>query len=279
VRPNLVVSFMTSTNVLTILAAQGSGVRVVACEHTDPRHQKLNIFWSALRIATYPLADTVTFLTSNVLERWKLWLSGNARLMPNPVSMNATGEAVALNHSHNLIAAGRLIELKGFDMLIDAFAAIAGKHEDWGLTILGEGAMRTQLEQQVNEAGLTGQIQLPGRVKNAHSWFAQSDIYVLSSRYEGLPCALCEAMGCGTPAISFDCESGPRDIIRDGIDGLLVPSGDVPALTTALDKLMTDRPSRERLRSRAPEVQQRFGISQILELWDQLFASLGVAGL
>jgi glycosyltransferase involved in cell wall biosynthesis len=270
---------MTSTNVLTILAARGSGVRVIACEHTDPRHQKLNNFWSAMRITTYPLADAVTFLTSNVLERWKPWLSGRARLMPNPVSVNATGEAVALKHPRNLVAAGRLIELKGFDMLIDAFAAIAGRHEDWGLTILGEGTMRAQLEQQVSEAGLTGQIELPGRVNNAHSWFAQSDIYVLSSRYEGLPCALCEAMGCGTPAVSFDCESGPRDIIRDGIDGVLVPSGDVPALATALDNLMNDEPRRDRLRSRATEVQQRFGMSQILELWDQLFASLEVAGV
>jgi glycosyltransferase involved in cell wall biosynthesis len=211
-----------------------------------------------------------------VLKRWELWLNGRARLMPNPVWVKA-GEAVALKHPHNLIAAGRLIELKGFDILIAAFVAIACQHEDWGLTILGEGDLRAQLERQVSDANLTGRIQLPGRVDNAHSWFSQADIYVLSSRYEGLPCALCEAMACGIPAVSFDCESGPRDIIRDGVDGVLVPSGDVRALATALDSLMKDEQRRGRLRSRAAEVQQRFGMSQILERWEQLFASVGVA--
>jgi len=277
VRPDLVVSFMTHTNVLAILAARGCGVRVVACEHTDPRHQKLNFFWSTLRVAVYPFADAVTFLTSNVLKRWNSWLKGKAQLMPNPVSVNAARETVALKHPHNLIAAGRLIELKGFDMLIDAFAAIAGKHKDWGLTILGEGTKRVQLEKQVREAGLAAQVQLPGSVRNAHSWFAQADIYVLTSRYEGLPCALCEAMGCGTPAVSFDCESGPRDIVRDGVDGVLVPPGDVPALAAALDELMNDEERRERLGSRAAEIQQRFGMPLTLERWERLFASLKVA--
>jgi glycosyltransferase involved in cell wall biosynthesis len=84
-------------------------------------------------------------------------------------------------------------------------------------------------------------------------------------------------MGCGTPAVSFDCESGPRDIIRDGVDGVLVPGGDVPALAAALDDLMKDEQRRERLGSRAAEVQQRFGMPQILERWERLFASLRAA--
>ncbi len=279
VRPDLVISFMTTTNVLAILAARACGVRVIACEHTDPRHQVINASWSALRSAIYPFADAVTFLTSNVLERWKGRLNGKARLMPNPVSIGTLDGVVALEHPHNLIAAGRLIDLKGFDMLIDAFAAIADRHKDWGLTILGEGTLRSQLEQQVTKAGLTSRVHLPGRVNNAHAWFAQADLYVLSSRYEGLPCALCEAMSSGVPAISFDCESGPRDIIRDGVDGVLVPPADVPALASALDGLMSDKAKREQLGSRAAEVRDRFGLSQILTRWENLFASMGVASL
>lgn len=279
VNPNLVVSFMTQTNVLSILAARDCRVPVVVCEHTDPRHQRMNLPWSALRIATYPFADAVTFLTSNVLRRWELWLAGKAQLMPNPVSVDASAQPVTPKHSRNLIAAGRLIELKGFDMLIEAFGAVAARHEDWGLTILGEGHMRSQLERQIEEAGLIGRVQLPGRVSNPHAWFAQSDLFVLSSRYEGLPCALCEAMACGTPAISFDCESGPADVIRDGIDGVLVPPGNVGALADALDHLMTDTQARERLGSRAVEVRQRFGMQQVLERWDRLFGALGVEAL
>lgn len=276
VNPDLVVSFMTHTNVIAILAARDCGVRVVVCEHTDPRHQKMNLSWSALRIAAYPLADAVTFLTSNVMQRWELWLAGKAQLMPNPVSVDAASRPAKLNYARNLIAAGRLIDLKGFDMLIEAFGTIAARHEDWGLTILGEGNMRSQLERQIQEVGLAGRVQLPGRVSNPHAWFAQADLFVLSSRYEGLPCALCEAMANGTPAVSFNCESGPADVIRDGVDGVLVPPGNVRALADALDHLMTDKQTRERLRSRAVEVQQRFGLQQVLEQWDRLFSSLGV---
>jgi glycosyltransferase involved in cell wall biosynthesis len=83
-------------------------------------------------------------------------------------------------------------------------------------------------------------------------------------------------MACGTPAISFDCESGPADVIRDGVDGVLVPPGNVGALASALDELMTNQEARERMGLRAVEVQQRFGTPQILDLWDRLFSSLGV---
>ena len=276
VNPDLVVSFMTPTNVLAILAARGCEVPVIVCEHTDPRHQNLNLAWSALRLVTYPFADAVTFLTSNVLRRWESWLAGKARLMPNPVSIDAACPPAILSHPRNLIAAGRLIHLKGFDMLIEAFGIIAARHPDWGLTIIGEGGMRSQLERQIQETGLARQVQLPGRMTNPHAWFAQADVFVLSSRYEGLPCSLCEAMACGTPAISFDCESGPADVIRDGVDGVLVPPGNVGALASALDELMTNQEARERMGLRAVEVQQRFGTPQILDLWDRLFSSLGV---
>lgn len=275
VHPDLVISFMTRTNVIAILAARNSGVRVVACEHTDPRHQELNPVWSALRIATYPLADAVTFLTSNVARRWELWLGGRAHLMPNPIAVGPTGGADGLTYPRNLIAAGRLIPLKGFDLLVEAFQRIAGRHADWGLTILGEGSMRSQLERQIEKAGLTGQVHLPGLVPDPHAWFAAADLFVLSSLHEGLPCALCEAMACGLPAVSFDCESGPADVIRDGVNGVLVPAGNANSLADALDCLMTDTPARERMGLRAVEVQERFGIETSLARWDRLFRLIG----
>lgn len=275
VRPDLVVSFMTRTNVIAILAARNSGVRVVACEHTDPRHQELNPVWSALRIATYPLADVVTFLTANIAQRWELWLAGKTWLMPNPIAMDSTISAVRFGYPRNLIAAGRLIPLKGFDLLVEAFQRIAGRHVDWGLTILGEGFMRSQLELQIERAGLTGRVQMPGLVRNPPDWFAGADLFVLSSRYEGLPCALCEAMACGIPAVSFDCDSGPADVIRNGVDGVLVPAGDTNSLSDALDRLITDTPARERMGLRAIEVQERFGMEKILARWDRLFRLIG----
>lgn len=275
VQPDVLVSFMTRTNVLAILAARSNGVRVIACEHTDPSHQELNLVWSALRIATYPMANAVTFLTANVSRRWELWLGSKAQLMPNPIAAVPTTGAASFAYPHNLIALGRLIPLKGFDLLIDAFRRIAGQHANWSLTIFGEGFMRPQLEHQIQNAGLTGRVRLPGLVSDPHAWFSAADLFVLSSRHEGLPCALCEAMACGLPAVSFDCESGPSDVIRNGVDGVLVPVGDTDSLSNALDRLMTDTPTRERMGGRAVEVRERFGIEKILARWDQLFRLIG----
>jgi len=229
--------------------------------------------WSALRVLTYPRADAVTLLTDNVYQRWK-WLK-NATVMPNPVVVgNAASDAPPTwpKGRRRMLAVGRLAAQKGFDRLLLAFALVSGLHPEWSLTILGEGPDRPQLEQQVRELNIEEWVSMPGNVKNPFEWMEQADCFVMSSRYEGFPCVLGEAMACGLPAISFDCDSGPRDIIRHGVDGLLVPQGDVAALASAMRRLMSDENERARLATRAPEVVNRYGLENILHRWDELFA-------
>jgi glycosyltransferase involved in cell wall biosynthesis len=168
------------------------------------------------------------------------------------------------------VGVGRLGVEKGFDLLIRAFAGIAGEHPRWRLTILGEGEERGALVAEIERSGLAGRVDLPGREADAAGVLRRSDLFVLSSRYEGFPNALCEAMACGLPVIAFDCHSGPAEIIRDGVDGVLVPAGNIDALSTAMARLIVDPEGRRRMGARATEVSDRFSVERIGSLWERI---------
>ena len=168
------------------------------------------------------------------------------------------------------MAMGRLAQEKGFDLLLDAFALVAGRHPDWTLEIVGEGPLRSHLESYTQKLDLGGRVLMPGFTRQPFDAMRRADLFALSSRCEGFPNVLLEAMACGVAAVSFDCPSGPRHIIRDGVDGTLVPSGDTHALAQSLDRLMGNEAERRRLAARAPEVAVRFGAAKIMSIWEDL---------
>ena len=172
---------------------------------------------------------------------------------------------------------GRLVPQKGFDRLIPAFATVSSSRPGWRLTIWGEGPDRPALELLRDSVGIAHRVALPGMTDDPGTALASATLFVLSSRWEGFPTVLGEAMALGVPVVSVDCPSGPADIVRDGIDGILVAPDDAAALADGLARLMDDGAVRANLASRAPEVLERFGLAHVLALWEDVFREVGMS--
>ena len=275
-RPDCVIAFNDQTNVATLIATAGLGCPVVVTEQTDPRHHQIGSAWTRLRRWTYPRATRVVVQTRSVAE-WAATFVDRERLaiLPNPlpvstgVAPSETAPAIAVPPTF-VVAMGRLVELKGFHTLIESFA-IATKHAvQWHLVIMGEGPERSRLEALASTLGVANRVHLPGNVTPPAPVLARAQCFVLASRYEGFANALVEAMSVGCPVVSTACQSGPTEIITDGVDGLLVPVGDVSAMADAIHALVTSPERRAALGQAARGVNQRFSLDLVLQQWDSL---------
>lgn len=277
-RPDVVLGMMTTASVLAVLAARGLPVRVIATEHTHPPSQSLSGLWLRLRRWTYPRAHRVVALTRDTATWIETHVPGSKMaVIPNPVHWPLPHEEPVVppprSEGRMLLAVGRLHPDKGFDMLLDAFGAIAAQLPQWRLVILGEGTQRAALTAKIAQLGLQDRVSLPGRVGNVDDWYAAADLYVLSSRVEGLSNTLLEAMASGLAAVAFDCETGPREIVHDGVDGLLVrPAADPQSLARALESVMSDDARLQSLAEQALLVRERFSMARVSGLWRDVFS-------
>jgi glycosyltransferase involved in cell wall biosynthesis len=273
-RPDAVISFLDQANVLTLLATRRTGLPVIVSEHTDPGLARRDPVWDRLRSMTYPRASRIVVLTEASKAFFPSAIQARTCLIPNPVVVDSSATPVATPARPHIAAMGRFGPEKGFDRLIDAFALLADQFPEWGLVIWGDGELRPELEAQRDRLGLTRRVFLPGRTTTPHAELRRAAIFAMTSHREGFPMALAEAMGCGVPAVAFDLPSGPRAIIRDHIDGVLVPNGDIPAFADALASLMGSPECRATLAARAPEVLERFGVERVMTVWDAMLDEL-----
>ncbi len=282
-KPNIALAMMDEANIVLAIAAIGlPAVIALGSEHIYPPQVPLSWMWTGLRRTLYSHLAAVTALTAESRD----WLqrhtnAKNVVVIPNaapwPLSRNAPllmPKAFVLPKRKMALTVGRLVEQKGFDLLIDAFACVALQHPDWDLVIVGEGPLSHALAAQISQAGLSERIILVGRTGNVGDWYNAADLYVMSSRFEGFGNTLAEALAHGVPALSFDCNCGPRNIIRHEVDGLLVENGDVAAMASALNRMMGDEVLRRQFSVKAINARERFSIEKIAGMWEVLFGEL-----
>ena len=172
-----------------------------------------------------------------------------------------------------VIAVGRYMPQKGFDRLIDAWKIVSQKHPDWVLKIYGDG-MRDKLQEQINRLNIKQSCVLEHSVSDIVEKYCESSIFTLSSRFEGFGMVIIEAMACGVPPVSFDCPCGPKDIIEDKKNGLLVPNGDVLTLADKICFLIENKDIRKTMGNEAKKSVQKFQIDRIASQWKNLFENI-----
>jgi GalNAc-alpha-(1->4)-GalNAc-alpha-(1->3)-diNAcBac-PP-undecaprenol alpha-1,4-N-acetyl-D-galactosaminyltransferase len=278
-QPDIVISFMAPMNILTSLALLRSKYPRIGTEHISPKTILCEQPWERLRRFAYLNLNKLVSVSQDVNKDLE-WLPEEKKTViynpfipiPDITSKFRLPSGVDPNKKW-IISMGRLSYQKGFDLLLTSFQAIADKYPDWQLLILGEGELKHDLENLRDQLKLSEQVVFTGAISPPFSILQNSDLFVMSSRFEGFPMAHGEALACGLPVIATDC-SGVRELIRDDIDGILVPNEDVTALAAAMSRLMSDETERNRLATHAPEVLERFSLDKVLDCWEILITEI-----
>lgn len=270
-RPDAIVAFGDITNVLVLLATRFLGIRVVISERTMPTQHQIGRFWSRLRSLTYPWADSLVMQTERAAGWARAFVpAARVRVVANPLSPMIAKVTPGAIRRPVVTGLGRLGREKGFDLLIAAFAEAAPAFPEWRLVIMGSGPLEDSLRHQASLLGVADRVEFLGLVPHPEEQLKDSAVYALSSRYEGFPNALLEAMACGCAVVATDCEAGPAEIVESGVNGLLVPSESVSALAAALERLMGDASLRHRLALAAVGTREGYSVSTVAREWESL---------
>jgi glycosyltransferase involved in cell wall biosynthesis len=220
----------------------------------------------------YPDLDAVVLLTERDRESYREHLDGRVRLERIPNAVRDMGPGTADLDAKVVLSAGRLTNQKGYDLLIQAFEQITAIHPDWRLRIFGEGREGRKLKRMIKNRGLSDVVTLAPSAADLGAEMNQASVYALSSRFEGMPLVLLEAMSKGMAVLATDCPTGPAELVDDHRNGLLVPTKDIDALAAGLRELIEDRELRGRCAAAGVETAAGYGMDAVGAQWEALLS-------
>jgi GalNAc-alpha-(1->4)-GalNAc-alpha-(1->3)-diNAcBac-PP-undecaprenol alpha-1,4-N-acetyl-D-galactosaminyltransferase len=274
-RPDIVLSYMLDTSVSTIVALTGTGLPVIVTDHADPISYPVSRIWSALRSWVYPRAKRVVVLNESAKQWFSQHCRGSFEVLGNPIPQPSTTPTRDLNSkSKTLISVGRLDYLKGMDCAIHGFAEVANDFPNWRFVICGDGVQRDSLEALGKSLNLEQRIVFKGIVEDIYTELCQADLFVLSSRSEAFPMALCEAMSAGLYVVATRFNQEVEKFIPGQTIGEIVEVDDIQMLKSALSRAMSDDATRNAGGKKGRALMEAYAPVRIAEQWLQLFKSV-----
>ena len=272
IKPDAVLSFLTQTNILTVLATRGLATHTAISERNDPRLQRHRPRVEFMRRIVYPWADVVTANSKGALDALQAFVpEEKLAFLPNPLADQPSSETFAFA-APTVITVGRLVEQKGIDVLLAAWAKVAASLPGWRLALVGDGPLAEALKEQASKLGVEDSVDWVGHVSDPFPLLRGAKLFVMTSRFEGTPNALLEAMACGLPAVVSDASPGPCELI--GTDesraGLIVPVEDANATADAILRLARDDTLRRRFGLAARERVRAHDADHAIDVWLRL---------
>ena len=273
IKADAVLAFLTQTNILTVLATRGLNTRTVISERNDPRLQRHRPRVELMRRFVYRRADVVTANSRGALVALESFVpKAKLAFLPNPLSLPASTEIAPLA-APTIITVGRLVEQKGLDVLLAAWAGAVPDLPGWRLAIVGDGPLRDELGALARKLKIEDSVDWHGHVSDPFPLLRASEFFVLTSRFEGTPNALLEAMACGLPGVVSDASPGPCELVgADQSAGLIVPVEDADATAKAMIRLAREDGLRNKLAGGARERAREFESDRALKVWLELLA-------
>lgn len=260
------ISFMEETNILVSLSCVGIKQNLIVSDRVDPDFIQQPWYWGGLKRFAYFFSCKLVIQTQIVKQKYTFFKTP-IFVINNPLN---TVNSTNINYDSKLVVSvGRLEHQKNFQLLIRAFAFL--KKNDWKLYIYGEGSLRNDLHQLINELELQDKVCLKGNTNKVLNALEEASIFAFSSQYEGYPNALIEGMSVGLACISTDCPAGPSEIIEDGKNGYLVENKNIVTFSKGLESLINDPNLRKQLGKQGAKISERLNIVKIAEEWEKIF--------